>query len=119
MNKLDIDKYISTYRDGLLENIIPFWLRHSIDKECGGFMFAVDQDGTLVDTDKGVWQQGRFTWLLATLYNEVEQKPEWIELAINGANFIEDHCIDDDGRMFFVVDREGRQASQKEALCVF
>lgn len=108
MKKPDIDQYISVYKDGLLDNIIPFWLRHSIDKEYGGFMFALDQDGTLVDTDKGVWQHGRFTWMLATLYNEVEKKPEWLEQAIKGANFIEDHCIDDDGRMFFVVDREGR-----------
>lgn len=113
MNKQDIDRYISIYKDGLLENIIPFWLRHSIDKEYGGFMFAVDQDGTLVDTDKGVWQHGRFTWMLATLYNEVEQKQEWLDQAINGAKFLEDHCIDEDGRMFFVVDREGKSIRKR------
>ncbi|MCK5700475.1 MAG: AGE family epimerase/isomerase, partial [Cyclobacteriaceae bacterium] len=74
MTKQDIDLYISIYKDGLLQNIIPFWLRHCIDTKHGGFMFAVDQDGTIIDTDKGVWQHGRFTWMLATLYNEVEKK---------------------------------------------
>ncbi|MCK5281070.1 MAG: AGE family epimerase/isomerase, partial [Cyclobacteriaceae bacterium] len=74
MTKQDIDLYISIYKDGLLQNIIPFWLRHCIDTKHGGFMFAVVQDGTVVDTDKGVWQHGRFTWMLATLYNEVEKK---------------------------------------------
>ncbi len=108
MTKHDIEKYISIYKDGLLQNIIPFWLRHSIDKDHGGFMFAMDQDGTIVDTDKGVWQHGRFTWMLATLYNEVEKKEEWLDQAINGANFLANHCIDVDRRMFFVVTKEGK-----------
>ncbi len=59
--------YISVYRDGLIEDIIPFWLKHSIDHKHGGFSFCLDRDGTIIDTDKGVWQQGRFTWMLATL----------------------------------------------------
>lgn len=113
MKQEEIDNYISMYKDGLLENILPFWLRHSIDKKYGGFMFALDQDGTIVDTDKGVWQHGRFTWMLATLYNEVEQKQEWLELAINGANFLIDHCIDEDRRMFFVMDREGKPVRKR------
>jgi N-acylglucosamine 2-epimerase len=113
MTKQEIDQYISIYKDGLLDNIIPFWLRHSIDTEHGGFMFAVDQDGTLVDTDKGVWQHGRFTWMLATLYNEVEKKQEWLDHAISGAKFMEDHCIDADGRMFFVVDKKGNPVRKR------
>ncbi len=108
MTTQEIDNYISIYKNGLLQNIIPFWLRHSIDKEHGGFMFALNRDGTIVDTDKGVWQHGRFTWMLATLYNEVEKKQVWLEQAINGGQFLEDHCIDVDRRMFFVVDRGGK-----------
>jgi len=113
MTEQEIDQYISIYKDGLLNNIIPFWLRHSIDREHGGFMFAVDHDGTIVDTDKGVWQHGRFTWMLATLYNEVEENDEWLEQAINGANFLENHCIDADRRMFFVVDRQGKPVRKR------
>jgi N-acylglucosamine 2-epimerase len=107
MNTKEIEDYISIYRDGLLKNIIPFWLRHSVDKKYGGFVFALDQDGTIVDTDKGVWQLGRFTWMLATLYNEVDHNQEWLDHAIHGARFLENHCIDEDGRMFFIVNREG------------
>ena len=115
MTAAEIEEYISIYKNGLIDNIIPFWLRHCVDQEHGGFMFAVDQDGTNVDTDKGVWQHGRFTWMLATMYNEVDQKQVWLDQAINGANFLENHCIDSDGRMFFVVDRQGIQ-SEKGAM---
>jgi len=72
-------QYLEIYKTGLLENIIPFWIKHCIDWEDGGFTFCLDRDGTVIDTDKGVWQTGRFTWMILTLYNEVEQKKEWLE----------------------------------------
>jgi N-acylglucosamine 2-epimerase len=103
----DVIKYITIYRDELLEDIIPFWLKNSIDKSHGGFFTSLDEDGKIIDTDKGVWQQSRFTWMLATLYNEVENKTEWLDQAIQGADFLEKYCIDSDGRMFFIVDRKG------------
>ena len=40
MKKAEISTYLSIYRKGLLEDNIPFWIRYSIDKEYGGFMFA-------------------------------------------------------------------------------
>lgn len=100
---------IKTYRDGLLNDTVPFWLKHSVDKEHGGFITSLDRDGSIVDTDKGVWQQGRFTWLLGELYNNVEQRPEWLKVALHGIRFIDDHCFDkSDGRMWFHLTREGR-----------
>ena len=107
MKNDDIIRYISIYRDGLLDDIIPFWLKNSIDKSYGGFITSLDEEGNIIDTDKGVWQQGRFTWMLATLYNEVEENTEWLDLAIHAADFLEKYCIDNDGRMFFLMDRKG------------
>ncbi len=109
----EIDDYISVYKTGLLNDIMPFWMHHSIDEKYGGFMFALDRDGTIVDTDKGVWQHGRFTWTLATLYNEVEKNEAWLGQAVNGASFLENHCIDTDRRMFFIVDRKGRPVRKR------
>ena len=104
-----IDELIAVYRDGLLDDTLPFWIDHCVDRECGGFTIALDREGKLLDTDKGVWQQGRFTWLLGELYNNVEQRPEWLELAEHGIRFIEEHCFDPaDGRMWFQLTRDGR-----------
>jgi N-acylglucosamine 2-epimerase len=108
MNQARIDELAGVYRDGLLRDTLPFWIKHCIDREHGGFMTSLDRDGSLVDTDKGVWQQGRFTWLLGELYNNVEPREEWLELAKHGARFIDNHCFDPtDGRMWFQVSREG------------
>lgn len=96
-----------TYRDTLLNDVIPFWLNHGIDTKYGGIMTCLDREGCVIDTDKGVWQQGRFAWTMAHLYNVVEKRPEWLAHAEHTIQFIRNHCYDTDGRMFFHVTREG------------
>jgi N-acylglucosamine 2-epimerase len=98
---------LACYRDGLLEDTARFWFPRSIDTEHGGFLHCLDRDGTVLDTDKSVWAQGRMSWMLLTLYNTVERRSEWLEWAEGGLRFLDRHCFDTDGRMFFHVTREG------------
>ncbi len=108
MNPAQLDHLLATYRDGLLGDTLPFWTKHCVDREQGGFMMSLDRAGNVIDTDKGVWQQCRFTWLLGELYNHVEPRQEWLELAKHGANFIDTHCFDPaDSRMWFHLTRDG------------
>lgn len=101
--------YLACYRDGLLNDTLPFWQRHCVDREHGGFAMALDRDGMVIDTDKGMWQQCRFTWLLGKLYNTVDPREDWLELAQHGVDFIEQHGFDPaDGRMWFHLTREGQ-----------
>jgi N-acylglucosamine 2-epimerase len=96
------------YRGALMEGCLPFWFPRSVDKEHGGFLHCLDRDGSVVDTDKSVWAQGRMSWMLLTLHNTVERRAEWLAWADAGLRFLERHCFDADGRMFFHVTREGR-----------
>jgi N-acylglucosamine 2-epimerase len=96
------------YRDGLLLDTVPFWFPRCVDAEHGGYFTGVDRDGTVIQPDKSVWFQGRAAWTLSTLYNTVEQRPEWLEMARSGIEFMDRHCYDADGRMFFSVTRDGR-----------
>lgn len=43
-----------TYRNELLSNILPFWMKYGLDKENGGYFTCVDRDGTLMDSTKSV-----------------------------------------------------------------
>ena len=100
---------LACYRDGLLQDVLPFWLPRAIDAEHGGYLTALGRDGTVLDTDKSVWHQGRFGWLLGELYNTVEPREEWLEGARSGIEFMERHCFDpSDGRMWFHVTRDGQ-----------
>lgn len=105
---MDVERLLKVYRDGLLEDTIPFWTRHAVDREHGGFMTSLARDGAVIDSDKAIWPQARFTWLLATLYTEVEPREEWLELAAHGIGFLERHAFDEHGDMYFLVSREGR-----------
>ena len=96
------------YSNQLLDDTILFWFPRSFDKEYGGFLLMRDADGSLIDDDKAVWIQGRATWMLSTLYNTVEKKQEWLDGAKLGYDFLNKHCFDTDGQMFFHVTRDGR-----------
>ncbi len=106
---MDPKTLLNTYRDGLLEDVVPFWLSHSLDHEHGGYLTSLNADGTVIDTDKGIWQQGRGAWLFAKLYNEVETNDVWLQAAELGARFLLQHGFDSaDGRLWFHVTREGQ-----------
>lgn len=96
------------YQKQLEEDCLPFWFPRSIDETHGGFLHCFDREGGLVDDDKSVWVQGRMSWMLLTLYQELEPRPEWLAWAESGLAFLEQKCVDpSDGRMFFHVARDG------------
>ena len=96
------------YRTTLLDDVMPFWLRHGMDREHGGIFTALDRDGSLLDADKSVWFQGRAGWMFATLFNHVEPRAEWLEAARSCVEFSRRHCHSPEGKMWFTVTRDGQ-----------
>lgn len=96
------------YRTALLDDVMPFWADYSIDREYGGYFTCLARDGSVFDTDKFVWLQGRQVWMYSKLYNELEERPEWIEAAELGARFLRAHGRDSAGDWFFSLTREGK-----------
>ena len=76
------------YRSDLVNNIMPFWLKHGLDRVNGGVYTCLDRKGTLMDPTKSVWFQGRFAFICAHAYCEVEQRPEYLEAARLTIEFI-------------------------------
>ena len=101
MKKERIDQLLKLYKSTLLEDVVPFWMKYSLDKTHGGYIHCLDRDGTVLNTDKAVWIQGRETWLFSKLYNSIDKRQEWLDAARIGYEFINKHCIDTDGRLFF------------------
>jgi N-acylglucosamine 2-epimerase len=100
------------YKDQLLDNTIPFWLLKSLDKEFGGYFTCLDRTGKVFDTDKFVWLQCREVWTIAMLYNQIEKKRDWLEFALQGANFLTKHGRDEGGNWYFSLTREGKPLTQ-------
>jgi len=87
------------YLDTLLNDVIPFWEKHSIDRDAGGYFTCLDRQGRVYDTDKFMWLQGRQVWTFSMLYNRLEKRPAWLEMARHGMDF--------DGNWYFALDRQG------------
>ena len=111
MNTVELQKF---YKSKLLDNVIPFWEKSDlIDFKFGGFNSSVDRTGKCYNTDKSVWFQGRCLWTFSKLCNTYGVKKEWKDAAESGAKFIKEHCIDKDGRMFFVVTEDGKPVADE------
>ena len=95
------------YRRELLDNVLPFWLEHSQDNEYGGYFSCLDRDGSVYDTDKFVWLQGREVWMFAMLYNKFSKKEEWLQCALQGGEFLRKHGYTGDYDFYFSLTREG------------
>ena len=104
---MDFKRLAEQYKSELLDTVIPFWLNKSQDKEFGGFFTCLERDGSVFDTDKFIWLQGREVWMFATLYNKVEKKQEWLDAAIQGAEFLKKYGHDGNLNWYFALDREG------------
>ncbi|WP_254150839.1 AGE family epimerase/isomerase [Candidatus Chloroploca mongolica] len=103
-----LEAYAERYRRDLVDAVIPFWLRHALDHEHGGYFTCLDRDGTVYDSRKYMWLQGRAVWMFARLYRELEPRDEWLAAARLGVDFIRRYGRDAEGRIFFSLTREGQ-----------
>lgn len=103
----DLKDLRNVYRHGLLEDCIPFWSRHGLDWEHGGLITGLARDGSIIETDKSSWLQGRAAWTFATIHHGVEQRPEWIRASQHCLEFLRDHCRAANGKLYFTVTRDG------------
>jgi N-acylglucosamine 2-epimerase len=109
---INLKKLEQQYKNELLNNVLPFWLQKSQDKECGGYFTCLDRQGNVFDTDKFIWLQGRQVWMFSTLYNKVEKRQEWLDCAIQGAEFLKKNGHDGECNWYFSLTREGKPLIQ-------
>ena len=83
-------------------------MKYGWDKKNGGVYTCLNRDGSLMDTTKSVWFQGRFAFVCAFAYNHVERRQEWLDAARSTLDFIEKYCFDANGHMYFSITADGR-----------
>ena len=108
----DFSALAHLYQTTLLETVLPFWQNNSLDRDYGGYFTCLDAQGQVYDTDKFIWLQNRQIWTFAMLYNRLEQRADWLEMARHGADFLTQHGRDADGNWYFSLDRQGQPLVQ-------
>ena len=104
------------YRASLFDDVVPWWMEHSLDRELGGYHSLLERDGRRWADDKYVWMNGRQIWMLSHLYNACEANPDWLHAARLGAEFLIEHAFKEDGKMHFRLTREGQSRSEVLSL---
>ena len=108
----DLIVFKDMYKKELLDNIIPFWETNSPDTKFGGYFTCLDREGKVFDTDKFMWLQGRQVWFFSMIYNQIERRQAWLDMALLGARFMEKHGMDSNGNWYFSLTREGKPLVQ-------
>ena len=116
MNRKRMQSLSEYFYTELLNNTMPFWIEHATDEEYGGFTTCLDRKGDMLSPDKPMWVMSRISWVLSRLYNDLEHREEWLNLARHGIEFIRKYGFDKDGRMFFAVTRDGRPLRKRRYL---
>jgi N-acylglucosamine 2-epimerase len=101
-------KNTELYKRTLLGDIIPFWEKYSPDQKNGGYFTCLDRNGNVFDTDKFIWLQGRQAWMFSVLYNNVEKKQPWLDMAKSGVEFLIKYGRDEAGDFYFSTTADGK-----------
>lgn len=72
---------LAIYRAELLKRVVPFWSAYTIDRQNGSILTCISDEGQILSTDKYMWSQLRAIWTFSALYNKIEPKQEWFEVA--------------------------------------
>lgn len=98
---------LAIYRAELLQRTVPFWMNHAIDWKHGGILTCISDEGQVLSTDKYMWSQLRAIWTFSALYNHIEARQEWLDVARHIFGFAKRYGRDKDGRWVFAVDEQG------------
>jgi len=121
----DLEAFEQRVRGELHENIIPFWLKHAVDNEHGGFIGQMSNDLVAEErAHKGLILNTRLLWTFSALQRS-EPDPRFLELAHRAYGYLEKHFWDDRfGGAFWRVDHQGDLLDDKkkiygQAFCVY
>ena len=108
----------SLYRRTLLDDVVPFWLRHGRDERFGGIGNVIDDAGHPLGHDKFLWSQGRALWTFSALFHRVDRDPKWLDFAHHVYRYIASHGRDDRGRWMYRLDAEGHVLDRDTSIAV-
>ena len=110
MEKRFREQSLQFYHDHLFNNIMRFWLNNAIDYEDGGYYTCFNVTGEkLISTDKYVWSQGRFIWVLSKLAELTGEHDKYLSLAKLGVDFLRKNCFLENGNCAFLLTKTGEK----------
>jgi N-acylglucosamine 2-epimerase len=95
------------YKDRIFNQYLPFWDKGGFDKELGGFMCELYDDGSVQNDEKYIWYQGRAIWVYSFLYNNFGRDKKYLDIATKTRDFMIKNMYLGDGKWRESVSRMG------------
>jgi len=105
------------FRKELLDNILPFWMNRTIDREKGGFYGRLSFDGKAdPSAPKGAILNARILWTFSATYRNLGNK-ELLALADRAYEYIISHFLDREyGGIYWKLDYSGTPLETKKQI---
>jgi mannose/cellobiose epimerase-like protein (N-acyl-D-glucosamine 2-epimerase family) len=100
--------HVAELRRQLFEEYLPFWEKGAFDSANGGIMCYLNDDGSVADSRRDVWYQGRGVWVYGYLYEHLDANSQWLERAKGMRDFLVTHMLREDGSWWDTVDATGQ-----------
>ena len=85
---IDFKSCAERYETELVTSVIPFWEKHCVDREFGGYFTSLDRDGSVYDTTKYMWMQWRIVYMFAELYLAGYRRDSYVGIAEQGDRYV-------------------------------
>lgn len=101
----------------LKENILGFWMKHTVDKEQGGFFGEITSDLQVhTGADKSLVLNTRLLWTFSAAYRLYKDK-SYLELASRAYDYLTKHFFDKDyGGLYWMLAADGTPSNDKKQV---
>lgn len=104
---MTLEELREDYHNRIFNQYLPFWEKGGYDRELGGFMCELDDDGMVVNDEKYIWYQGRGIWVYSFLYNNFGKERKYLEMAEKSRDFLVKNMYQGKGLWRESVNRQG------------
>jgi len=115
MDRFNIREELLFYKNYIENDLLPYWERH-LDHKYGGVYTCISNDGKrLINTDKFIWSQGRFLWVLAKSADLIKKgilsgdSELYLEFAHKTYCFVKKNAFLENGGCAYLVTENGEK----------
>jgi cellobiose epimerase len=118
MKESEILQYLQNFADIQLQQVIlPFWRKHTIDREMDGFYGQVNNDLSIEkNADKGQVLNARILWTFSAVYLKLKNLED-LEMAQRAYTYISEYFFDDKfGGYYWALKLDGSPSQTKKQI---
>ncbi|WP_310552096.1 AGE family epimerase/isomerase [Paenibacillus glufosinatiresistens] len=111
------EDWLTQLHHELKDNILDFWIRHTLDDARGGFVGEIDSRMNVnPSAEKSLVLNARILWTFSSAYR-LYGDPAYLKMADRALDYLRQHFIDSEyGGLYWMVDADGNPSQTKKQV---